>query len=92
MHSSKQQTHKRPYRQTVLTSLLCITASMTGMGCIIGLLRLRYDYQTIHPLQAEEPSVHPTVLPFRKDPVNCEKNGGLWLNQECVDHDHSPTF
>ena len=90
MHSSKQPTHRLP-SQTVLTSALCITASMVGIGCVFGLMRLRYGYRA-HPLQTEEQSVHSTVLPFRKDPVNCEKNGGLWLNQECVDHEHSPTF
>ncbi|MEO0349355.1 MAG: hypothetical protein AAF282_04815 [Cyanobacteria bacterium P01_A01_bin.15] len=92
MHSSKQPAHRLPYGQNILTFALCITASMVGTGCIIGLMRLRYSYQTTHPLQTEEQSTHSTVLPFRKDPVNCEKNGGLWLNQECVDHAHDPTF
>ena len=83
---------QNPRRPNLLAPVLCTMVSMVGVGCVIGLIKVRYGYHTARALQTEAPSFHPTVLPFRKNRTNCEKNDSVWSNGECVDHDHSPTF
>ena len=78
-----------------IAPLLCLMISATGMGCVVGLMKFRYNYQTANAFpqgKTEPDAVHPTVLPFRKDQTRCEENGGAWTNNECVDHAHNPTF
>ena len=90
-----QRVHSRQINQSMLAPVLCIMVSMVGMGCVMGLMKLRYGYQINHinaSLYPQEEAVHPTTLPFRKDQNNCEKNGGLWTQEECIDHTHDPTF
>ncbi len=89
-----QRMNSRQLSQSMLAPILCIMVSMLGVGGVMGLLKFRYGYQShVHSaLQNQQQAVHPTVLPFRKDPINCEKNGAVWMDNECVDHDHDPTF
>lgn len=81
--------------QTMLVPILCLAVSMMGAGCVAGLMKFRYGYQAAQAataLQPNEQIVHPSVLPFRTEQRNCEKNGAVWVDQECVDHGHDPTF
>lgn len=81
--------------QSMLVPILCLMVSMVGMGCVAGLMKFRYAYQAAQAtanFEAIEQSIHPTVLPFRTTQSNCEKNGAVWIERECVDHSHDPTF
>ncbi|MEA5465007.1 hypothetical protein [Leptothoe sp. PORK10 BA2] len=80
---------------SMLVPVLCVMVSMVGMSCVTGLMKLRYGYQAAHAtaaFQTKEQKIHPSVLPFRTEQDNCEKNGAVWVEQECVDHGHDPTF
>ncbi|MEM9264137.1 MAG: hypothetical protein AAGA46_01285 [Cyanobacteria bacterium P01_F01_bin.13] len=91
----KQQINSKTINQSMLTTVLCLMVSMVGMSCIISLMKFRYGYQSAYAntsFHTQDEEFHPTVLPFRKDQSNCEKNGGMWTEGECVDYAHSPRF
>ncbi len=87
--------HRKQRSQSMLAPILCMMVSIVGVGCVAGLLKFRYEHQSANSVvspQAQEQSFYPTVLPFRKDQASCEKNGAVWIDQECVDYAHDPTF
>ncbi|MBT9315392.1 hypothetical protein [Leptothoe spongobia] len=91
---SQRSTLQRSHH-SILVPVLCMMVSMVGTGCVAGLMQFRYGYQAAHAntaFQTDEESFHPTVLPFRKNQSNCEKNGAAWIDRECVDPNHDPTF
>lgn len=93
--AGRAQKNQGKGQYSMLVPVLCMMTSMVGMGCVAGLMKFRYGYQAAHAaaaLQPQEQSIHPSVLPFRTDQGNCEKNGAVWVEQECVDHGHDPTF
>lgn len=94
--TANRKQNKKHINQSMLAPALCLMVSMVGMSCMMGLMKFRYGYQaaayTKAALQIEDKSAHPTVLPFRKEQTNCEKNGGIWTREECVDHTHNPNF
>ncbi|MEM6251506.1 MAG: hypothetical protein AAF821_01165 [Cyanobacteria bacterium P01_D01_bin.156] len=92
---NQQNLHANARRQSVLVPILCMLVTILGIGCVASLLKFRYEYQSSRlatSLQAQEQEFHPAVLPFRTDQDTCEENGAIWMDQECVDYGHNPTF
>ncbi|MEL6246769.1 MAG: hypothetical protein AAFR15_02025 [Cyanobacteria bacterium J06627_15] len=73
-----------------------IMAALIAVGCssILGLVKLRQIYSTSAYRRsfATEKSAHPTAVPFKRNQEECETSGREWRDDECIDHEHDPTF
>lgn len=71
-----------------------IASVVLGAMAILGLVQLRGSALLAEPdpvFQAEE-AFHPTTVPFKKNRGECEESGRQWIDNQCIDKIHDPTF
>lgn len=66
---------------------------LVGAAVIIGLVHLRGSslLRAADPAFAKE-SFNPTVVPFKKNRKECVESNRQWVDDQCIDKSHDPTF
>ena len=67
---------------------------IVGAGSIFGLVHLKGSsiLAAPDPVFDQGPDFHQTVVPFKKNQRECMESGRQWINNECIDDIHDPTF
>ena len=82
--------NSRPVQTPLWTPInLLVIGGMTAIGglALTSLLwLLQLDLNFLHG------EAHPVIVPFKRDRQSCEQSHRLWIDGECVDYDHDPTF
>ena len=67
---------------------------VVGAGSIFGLVHLKGSaiLAAPDPVFDQGPGFHQTVVPFKKNQRECMESGRQWINNECIDEIHDPTF
>lgn len=67
-----------------------------GCSTIFGLMYGQRLFAETHERAASEiddgPGFHPVVVPFKYTREECESSGRAWIDSQCVDHEHDPSF
>ena len=69
-------------------------SSLVGIMALFGLVQLKSSdlLAKPDPKFADKEAFHPTTLPFKKNRGECEASERQWINNQCVDTTHDPTF
>lgn len=67
---------------------------LVGAMSILGLVYLRGSklLKEPDPVFAQGEDFHPTVVPFKKTKEQCEESDRQWIDDQCIDTIHDPTF
>lgn len=67
---------------------------LVGAMSILGLVYLKGSklLEEPDPVFAQGEEFHPTVVPFKKTKEQCEESDRQWINNQCIDTIHDPTF
>jgi len=71
-----------------------IASVLVGATSILGLVYLRGSelLKEPDPVFAQGDDFHPTVVPFKKTKEQCEESDRQWIDNQCIDTIHDPTF
>ncbi|MEM6452037.1 MAG: hypothetical protein AAF703_17205 [Cyanobacteria bacterium P01_D01_bin.105] len=72
---------------TVFASVTVAALSIAGLVQLKGSNLLKEE----DPVFTQE-KFHPTVVPFKKNRAECLESGRRWVDNECIDQVHDPTF
>jgi len=72
---------------TVFASVTVAALSLLGLVQLRGSALLQEE----DPVFAKE-KFHPTVVPFKKNRNECLESGRQWIDDQCIDKIHDPTF
>ncbi len=92
---SRAEKTRTTVKRAIKARLIMAACVVLGCGSMLGLVKLRHVYSTQayrSTLRTEDATAHPTTVPFKRDRTACETSGREWRNDECVDHEHNPTF
>lgn len=67
---------------------------LVGAMSILGLVYIRGSQllKEPDPVFAQGEDFHPTVVPFKKTKEECEESDRQWIDNQCIDTIHDPTF
>ncbi|MEO0540759.1 MAG: hypothetical protein AAFZ80_07820 [Cyanobacteria bacterium P01_A01_bin.105] len=92
---SSKATSRTALKQTMKIQIITALCVTVGCSSVMGLVKLRHFHSTHafrSSLTANDATVHPTTVPFKRDQQACETSGREWQEGGCLDREHSPTF
>ncbi len=71
-----------------------ISSVVLSALAILGLVQLRSSglLAETDPIFQVGETFYPTTVPFKKNRRECEESDRQWLDNQCIDHIHDPTF
>lgn len=65
-----------------------------GAATLIGMVYVKNSglLAEADPKYVAEETFHPTVVPFKKNRGECVASNRQWIDGQCIDHEHDPTF
>lgn len=87
-HYSNLQNHN-PFVMPAVGASVAI-----GVITIVGLVQIKGSSLLAKPdpVFAKSPAFHPTVVPFKKTQQECEASDREWIDEQCIDKNHDPSF
>jgi len=75
-----------------LIMTLGVTLACSGMMGLVKLGQVYSAHTYRKNFETEKAGYHPASVPFKEDQMACEASGREWRNEECIDHEHNPSF
>lgn len=71
-----------------------VACATVGAATLISLVYLRSSglLASSDPKYVAEETFYPTVVPFKRTRGECVESGRQWVDGQCIDHEHDPTF
>lgn len=90
-----RRTHYRDIQNNNPFVMPAVCASiLAGGASIFGLVQLN-DSRLLEkpdPVFAKGEAFHPTAVPFKKNQQECEESDRQWIDDQCIDTIHDPSF
>ena len=85
--------HNLQNRNPFVIPIACVSVAVSAIT-LLALVHLRSSplLAEFDPLMSTESTFHPTAVPFKKNREDCEKSDRQWIEEQCIDIVHDPTF
>ncbi len=90
-----RRSHYKNLQNRNLLVMPAVCASVVvGAAAIFGLVQLSGSnlLATPDPIFSTDTAFYPTVVPFKKNRQECEQSARQWIDDQCIDTIHDPTF
>ena len=90
-----RRSHYQDLQNRNLLVMPAVCASVVvGAAAILGLVQLNGSslLAAPDPIFSTEAAFYPTVVPFKKNRQECEQSARQWIDNQCIDTIHDPSF